>query len=171
MYYLNPKRLKTKGFWPYLLLMFKRTVSYPFLLLGFRNSEYYYIHGGGRDRLILGEGVSTLDAIFNVSSGVIRVGDNTIFGHNVMVLTGFHRFHKGLRAKLSTPDAPRETPLEGYDIIIGSGCFIGANVIILKGVTIADNCIIGAGTVVTKDVPGNSVVYAENNNIIRPHRA
>jgi acetyltransferase-like isoleucine patch superfamily enzyme len=46
-------------------------------------------------------------------------------------------------------------PDSGYDIIIGSGCFIGANAIILKGVTIGDNTIIGAGSVVTKDIPSN----------------
>ncbi|SDW69826.1 Hexapeptide repeat of succinyl-transferase [Kandleria vitulina] len=40
---------------------------------------------------------------------------------------------------------------------IGKNCFIGANVIINRGVSIGDNCIIGAGSIVTKDIPDNSV--------------
>jgi acetyltransferase-like isoleucine patch superfamily enzyme len=36
--------------------------------------------------------------------------------------------------------------------------FIGANAMILKGVTIGPRAIVGAGAVVTSDVPGDSVV-------------
>lgn len=38
-------------------------------------------------------------------------------------------------------------------IRIGKGCFIGARVVILKGVTIGDGAVIAAGSIVTKDVP------------------
>ena len=41
--------------------------------------------------------------------------------------------------------------------IIGKGCWIGAGVIILPGVTISEGCIIGAGTVVTKDCEANGL--------------
>ena len=40
---------------------------------------------------------------------------------------------------------------------ISDGVFIGARVIILKGVTIGENAVIGAGSVVTKDVHANEV--------------
>lgn len=43
-------------------------------------------------------------------------------------------------------------------IKIGSNCFIGNGVTILKNVTIGDNVIIGAGAVVSKSIPSNSVV-------------
>jgi len=42
--------------------------------------------------------------------------------------------------------------------IIGNNVFLGANAIILAGVTIGDGAIIGAGSVVTKDVRKNTVV-------------
>lgn len=41
---------------------------------------------------------------------------------------------------------------------IGSNVFLGANSIVLPGVTIGNNVIVGAGSVVTKDVIDNSVV-------------
>lgn len=42
---------------------------------------------------------------------------------------------------------------------IGNDVWIGANVIILGGITIGDGAAIGAGSVVTKDVPPFSVTY------------
>ena len=41
---------------------------------------------------------------------------------------------------------------------IGDGVFVGANSIILPGVTIGTGSIVGAGSVVTKDIPSNTVV-------------
>lgn len=40
---------------------------------------------------------------------------------------------------------------------IGDNVFLGANAVVLPGVTIGDNCIIGAGSVVTHNIPANSV--------------
>ena len=111
---------------------------------------YTYYCKGPRNKLHVGKSVSTANTIFNVSSGHITVGDNTIFGHNVMVLTGKHEFLEGRRKSLTTMGY--EVPLEGYDINIGKGCWIASGVIITGNVNIGDNVIIGAGAVVTKDI-------------------
>lgn len=50
---------------------------------------------------------------------------------------------------------------------IGKCCFIGADALLLCGVTIGDNVIVGAGAVVTKDVPSNSIVAGNPARIIR----
>lgn len=42
--------------------------------------------------------------------------------------------------------------------LVKKGASIGANAIILCGVTIGENAMVGAGSVVTKDVPPNTVV-------------
>jgi acetyltransferase-like isoleucine patch superfamily enzyme len=42
-------------------------------------------------------------------------------------------------------------------IVIEDNCWIGANVIILRGVRIGAGSIIGAGSVVTKNIPKNSI--------------
>lgn len=49
---------------------------------------------------------------------------------------------------------------------IGDNVFLGANAIILPGVTVGDGVIIGAGAVVTKDIPDNCVVAGNPARII-----
>ncbi|MDD5435106.1 MAG: acyltransferase [Nitrospira sp.] len=52
-------------------------------------------------------------------------------------------------------------------IKICKGVWIGARVIILKGVTIGEGAIVGAGSVVTKDVPPYTIVAGNPARIIR----
>jgi acetyltransferase-like isoleucine patch superfamily enzyme len=125
------------------------------LLCGFPNIDYAYVHGRVR-RLHIGQRCSTMNTTFNVVSGDVYIGDDTLFSHNCYVLTGIHRFYNGKRAGLQADSPITEVPLEGRDIRIGKGCFIGAGATIIGGVTIGDNVIIGAGAVVTSDVPTGS---------------
>ena len=53
------------------------------------------------------------------------------------------------------------------DTRIGKRCFIGANALVLCGVTIGDNVIVGAGSVVTKNPPNNSIVAGNPATVIR----
>lgn len=53
------------------------------------------------------------------------------------------------------------------DTVIGKRCFIGANAIIMCGITIGDEVIVGAGSVVTKDVPSRCIVAGNPARIIR----
>ena len=135
--------------------------------------ETRVVIGGKDSRLTIGERVATSNAIFNVSSGNIYIGSRTIFSHNVMVITGQHRFNEGKRYSLdpkyddgSWGGGLDEVPDHGFDISIGGGVFIGAGAIILGGVSIGDNCIIGAGAVVTKSFPSYSVVVGVPARII-----
>ncbi|MBT5716837.1 MAG: acyltransferase [Opitutae bacterium] len=129
-------------------------------LLYFRY-ETYYRQGNGRLRL--GEKVGLANTLLNLASGNISIGSYTIFGQNVMVITGVHRFVEGKRAGLDDVRAglnwgggSKEAPSEGYDIVIGEGCWICSGAIILGPVKIGDNSIVGAGSVVTKDIPPDS---------------
>jgi len=47
------------------------------------------------------------------------------------------------------------------------GASIGANSVILSGVTVGENSLVGAGSVVTKDVPDNAVVAGNPAKIIK----
>lgn len=99
-----------------------------------------------------------MNTLFNVISGDVYIGDDTLFSHNCLVLTGVHRFHSGRRVSLLAEAPLDETPSEGNDIRIGRGCFIGAGAILLAGVTVGDHSIIGAGAVVSSDVPEGTFV-------------
>jgi len=52
-------------------------------------------------------------------------------------------------------------------IRVKRGASIGANSVIVAGVTIGENALVGAGSVVTKDVPDNAVVAGNPARIIR----
>lgn len=51
----------------------------------------------------------------------------------------------------------RKVAVERSPVRIGDCTFIGANAVILMGVTIGEHCIIGAGSVVSADLPDRSV--------------
>ncbi|HML34175.1 acyltransferase [Sporomusa sphaeroides] len=52
------------------------------------------------------------------------------------------------------------------NIIVHDNCFIGADSIILPGITIGPNSVVGAGAVVTKNVPERSVVAGNPARVI-----
>ncbi len=52
------------------------------------------------------------------------------------------------------------------DTWIGKECNIGAQSMILPGVTIGDNCVVAAASVVMKDVPSNSIVSGNPGRVI-----
>jgi acetyltransferase-like isoleucine patch superfamily enzyme len=53
------------------------------------------------------------------------------------------------------------------DTRVGDNVFVGANSMILAGVTVANDAIIGAGSIVTSDVPSNVIVAGNPARIIR----
>lgn len=130
--------------------------------LGFLNIHRCVVHGP-RERLHLGRGVNCRNNIlFNTRSGHIYIGENTVISFHCMLLTGRHEFEHG---RLKQPRA-RQVPSSGYDIRVGSGCWIASGAIILGGVTIGDHCLVAAGAVVTKDVPDGAIVAGVPAKII-----
>jgi acetyltransferase-like isoleucine patch superfamily enzyme len=119
---------------------------------------------GSPDRLKIGERSAVANTLFNVSSGSITVGNRTIFGQGVMVITGTHEFRNGMRISLDPKEddgswgGNSEVPKEGFDVSIGSGVFVASGVIILGKCHIGDNCIVVAGAVVTKSFPDHSII-------------
>ena len=58
-------------------------------------------------------------------------------------------------------------PLQTGPIIIGEGCWIGQNVIVLPNVNIGDKCVIGANSVVTNDIPSYSIAVGMPAKVIK----
>ena len=86
------------------------------------------------------------DCIF-LALGGIAIEDDVLIGPKVSLITESHPLNpeerKGLAAK---------------PIRIKKKAWIGANAVILPGVTIGENAVVAAGAVVSKDVPDNTVV-------------
>ncbi len=89
----------------------------------------------------------------------IYVGDKVMFGPNVTVATAGHPIEPHLRNLQMQFNIP---------VHIGNNVWIGANSVILPGVTIGDNTVIGAGSVVTKDIPANVVAVGNPCRVLRP---
>jgi acetyltransferase-like isoleucine patch superfamily enzyme len=138
------------------------------LLCGFRNIDYALVNGP-RSRLKIGPGCSTVNTVFNVASGRITVGADTVFSNDCQVLTGIHRFHAGRRASLHDPPPFDEVPTGGRDIEIGRGCFLGAGVTVIGPCVIGDDVIIGAGAVVTCDIPSGTFAAGVPARVVRHH--
>lgn len=83
------------------------------------------------------------------------------FGNNVVVATGVSFIcHDVIHNVFNHLDhKPEELYKTYYDVIdIKDNCFIGANSVILPGVTIGPNAVIAAGAIVTEDVAEGTVV-------------
>lgn len=95
---------------------------------------------------------------------VILDGAKVTFGDNVFIAPGCGFYTAG------HPVDPiqRNEGLEyAYPITIGNNVWIGAQVIVLPGVSIGDNTIIGAGSVVTKDIPPNVIAVGNPCQVLR----
>ena len=82
----------------------------------------------------------------------VRIGDFTLFGPGVQILTPVH------------PWNPEQRQREEYGkpIDIGSDVWVGGGGVILSGVHIGSGAVIGAGSVVTRDVPAQDVCRRES---------
>lgn len=63
--------------------------------------------------------------------------------------------------------SPLSQPMLAKPTKIGDRVWIGANVTILKGVTIGDDAIVGAGSVVTKNIPARSIAVGVPAKVIK----
>jgi acetyltransferase-like isoleucine patch superfamily enzyme len=52
-------------------------------------------------------------------------------------------------------------------VVLGNNVWLGARVIVCKGVTIGDNSVIGAGSVVTSDIPANVVAAGNPARVVK----
>lgn len=106
----------------------------------------------------IGENSHIFSRLVSSEPFLISIGNNVTISVNVSLLT--HDASIG--------------PIVGRNVFsdivgpisIGNNCFIGANTIILPGVTIPDNSIVAAGSVVTKTItsPSKSADNIKKNN-------
>lgn len=107
------------------------------------------------------------------SAAEVDIGDRVLIAHNVTIIDNLtHPIraaarHEQYRTIMTSGQHPRQISLGGQSVRIGSDAWIGANAIILRGVTIGEGGIVGAGSVVTKDVPAFTIVGGNPARVIR----
>ena len=77
----------------------------------------------------------------------IKIGNDSMFGNNLVIVDHNHLIEDSIYKNKYVTDS----------VVIGNNVWCGANVTILKGVTIGDSVVIAAGSVVNKDIPPNEI--------------
>jgi acetyltransferase-like isoleucine patch superfamily enzyme len=94
----------------------------------------------------------------------ITIEDNVLLGPGIHFYANDHSFQN---TSLPIIEQGYPEPKVSDSIIIRTGSWIGAGVIILRGVEIGRNSVIGAGTIVTKNVPAGVVFAGNPGKVIR----
>jgi len=91
----------------------------------------------------------------------IIIEDDVLIGCGVHIYVENHEFKNPFVVISEQGHSPAK------QVLIKEGCWIGANVIILPGVTIGKNSVIGAGSIVTKSIEDNVVAAGNPARVIK----
>ena len=119
--------------------------------------------------IFIGDNVSINFNCTFIDCNKIIIGSNVLIAPGVHLATSTHPVE--LKERL-TPNWDQESGeyfcrTYALPITIGDGCWLGANSIVLPGVTIGPGSVIGAGSVVTKDIPPNVVAFGSPCRVVR----
>lgn len=101
------------------------------------------------------------DVIYNSDNGgLLQFGNDCLVGPRCIFRTSNHNF-------TSTEKPIRVQGHISKDIKIGDDVWIGANVVVLPGVSIGNHSVIGAGSIVTKNIPENVIAVGNPARVLR----
>jgi acetyltransferase-like isoleucine patch superfamily enzyme len=112
----------------------------------------------GVGNVVIGE--DTFIGIGNVIIGPVNIGNHVIFAQNIVV-SGLNHSYEDVNIP------PSLQKVSCKQINIADDVWVGANSVIVAGVSIGRHSIIGAGSVVTKDVPEYAVAVGNPAKIIK----
>ncbi len=112
-------------------------------------NRYAYVQGGNGG-VRIGDRVEINNFSIVNGTGGVDIGDDTLVGPGVRIISYQHRYASGATIRSQAVDAK--------PIRIGCDVWLGANSIILAGVIIGDGAVVAAGAVVREDVPPYAVV-------------
>jgi acetyltransferase-like isoleucine patch superfamily enzyme len=103
----------------------------------------------------------------------IRIGPGVIIGaHAPVVLEDYVRISQNATLETAGLDLnqPLPYPHISKPITLKRGVWIGANAIVLGGVTIGEGAVVAAGAVITKDVPPGAIVVGAAPRLLSAHQ-
>ncbi len=104
---------------------------------------------------------STIGDFCNLyGQGGLEIGDNVMIAAGVRIVPNQHTFDDPLVSI-------NHQPCRALGIVIKNGVWVGANAVILDGVTIGEGAIVGAGSVVTKDIPSHAIAAGVPAKVIK----
>ena len=98
--------------------------------------------------------------IHNTIIGPVTIGSHVNLAQGITVTALNHNFE-------DTTKRIDEQGISTKPVVIGDDVWIGANAVVLPGVTIGSHVVVAAGAVVTRDVPENTLVGGVPGRIIR----
>lgn len=98
--------------------------------------------------------------LHNTIIGPVRIGSHVNLAQGITVTALNHNFDE-------TNKRIDEQGVSTKAVTIEDDVWIGANAVILPGVTIGNHCVVAAGAVVTKDVPPHSLVAGVPAKVIK----
>ena len=105
-------------------------------------------------------GDHTRIGLHNTIIGPVSIGSHVNLAQGITVTALNHNF--------SEPNKRiDEQGVSTQEIVINDDVWIGANAVILPGVTIGSHCVVAAGAVVTKDIPDGCIVAGVPAKIIK----
>ena len=116
---------------------------------------------GSAEKVHISPTSKVANSLFNTFSGHVTVEDHAFTGHNVCFLTGSHNYLQLGKKRMN------DIPLEGRDIIVRKGAWIGSNATIIGPCEIGENSVIAAGSVVVTDVPHYTLVGGSPAKVIK----
>jgi len=163
--------------WVRLLTAALSTIKYRYV---FRCAEKGTIIGGKTDiinfsRVNIGKRCLILDHVYMRAGpdGHINLADNCavnsfarLFGHGGIDVAANTQLGPGVLITTTTHDFRKSMRTEFRQVKIGQWAWIGANAIILPGITIGQYAVIGAGSIVTKDIPDYAIAVGNPARII-----
>lgn len=106
--------------------------------------------------ITFGENVFVNASCHFQDQGGIRIGDNALIGHQVVLASLNHDMNPKDRGNLY----PGE-------IVIENDAWVGSNATVIKGITIGEGAVVAAGSVVTKDVSSYTIVAGNPARVIK----
>ncbi len=109
-------------------------------------------------------GCRTLVGISTVIIGPVTLGDDILIAQHCVITGQNHNYSDVNLPITQQKDIVKETRIEDQ-------AWIGANSVIVPGVTVGKHAVVAAGSVVTKDVPAYTIVAGNPARIIRRYDA